>query len=255
MGITVDGRVGIGIASGWEPRGWTILSRLNVGKGMGSFTADVLNGATCIGFNAAKYEQAFLFGTDAYNNGGALIWADTQGALNFSTKGSGTADNGQGGPNAERWVNQSWALNDRRLRISPTGQVQIGRAPTTAPHVSDYKLAVDGKLVARSVYVTAMNNWADFVFEPTYPLLPLPELESYLQTYRHLPAIPAAREVVANGIDLGEMQARLLQTVEELTLHVIALNKQQEQLRAQVATLTTQLQAASPAAPVPAATR
>ena len=156
-----------------------------------------------------------------------------------------------GTANQQRWLQTPWALNDRRMKISPSGKVQIGLAQAVGTPHDDYKLAVDGKLVARSVQVT-QQNWADFVFAPTYRLLPLPELEQYLEAHRHLPAIPSAPEVAANGLDLGDMSARLLQTVEELTLHVIALGKQNEQLRAEVAELARQVRPAYPAVGPPA---
>lgn len=139
------------------------------------------------------------------------------------------------------------------MKISPGGvlggQVQIGRAPFTASNTThaNFKLAVDGKIVAKSVYVTQLN-WADFVFAPTYRLMPLPELEQYLQTYRHLPAIPSAQEVATDGVNVGVMQANLLQTVEELTLHVIELSKQNQQLQVELRALAAKVtQAASSA--------
>lgn len=115
------------------------------------------------------------------------------------------------------------------LGIRQNGQVQIGsRVPSSQPN---YKLAVDGQLVSTSVFVTNPSTWADFVFEPSYKPMELSELESYLQKNKHLPHIPSAKEVEANGYNVTEMDAKLLQTVEELTLQVIALSKQVEDLR------------------------
>ena len=119
------------------------------------------------------------------------------------------------------------------MNIYQNGQVKIGaKAPTTQ---TDYRLSVEGKLVAQSLYVTNPSNWADFVFAPTYQRMPLPELETYLRHNKHLPAIPSASAIEANGYNVSEMDAKLLQTVEELTLHVIALNKEVQQLKAQLA--------------------
>ncbi|MDO7848568.1 hypothetical protein Q5H92_19530 [Hymenobacter sp. M29] len=165
-------------------------------------------------------------------NGGAVIWADMDGALAFST----VASNGGAGASYQSPANIMGAY--QRLRISPDGKVQIGRGLTSAsPHYANYKLAVDGKLVAQSVYVMSATDWADFVFEPTYRLMPLPELERYLQLNKHLPTIPSAGEVQANGIDVGTMQARLLQQLEELTLRVIELDKQNQRLQAEITAL------------------
>lgn len=129
------------------------------------------------------------------------------------------------------------------LRILQSGKVQIGaQLPTTQ---TDYKLAVDGKLVTKSLFVTSPINWADFVFAPKYRLMPLPELETYLRVNRHLPAVPSASEVESKGYNVSEMDAKLLQSLEELTLHVIELNKQNQQLQAEMATLRKQVSESS----------
>jgi hypothetical protein len=118
----------------------------------------------------------------------------------------------------------------RAMSIYQSGQVRIGdRYPTTQP---TYKLAVDGLLVSTAMYVTNPNTWADFVFEPSYKPMALPALESYLLKNKHLPHIPSAREVEANGYNVAEMDAKLLQTVEELTLQVIELSKRLQELEA-----------------------
>ncbi len=119
------------------------------------------------------------------------------------------------------------------LGIRQDGKVQIGdRTPTTQ---TNYKLAVDGQIVSTSIYVTSPTTWADFVFEPSYEPMALPTLESYLKKNKHLPYIPSAKEVETNGYNVAEMDAKLLQTVEELTLQVITLNKQNIQARAEIA--------------------
>lgn len=123
----------------------------------------------------------------------------------------------------------------RAMQILQNGRIQIGtRAPSAHP---DYRLAVDGKLVSTSVYVTNPSNWADFVFAPSYKLMPLAELESYLKVNHHLPAIPAANEVEAKGYSVTDMDAKLLRSVEELTLHVIELSKQNAQMRVELNSL------------------
>lgn len=80
--------------------------------------------------------------------------------------------------------------------------------------------------------VLDIDSWPDFVFGNNYKLMNLYELEHYINTNQHLPDVPAAQEVSANGIDLGEMNAILLQKVEELTLHIIELQKQIDELKA-----------------------
>ena len=114
--------------------------------------------------------------------------------------------------------------------------------PTTA--LNSLKLAVDGPIGARSaVYVRAPGAaWPDYVFAPTYKLRSLPETARYIQAHGHLPDVPSAAEVEQNGIELAAMNAALLRKVEELTLHLIALQRETTALRLRV----EQLGAASP---------
>lgn len=71
-------------------------------------------------------------------------------------------------------------------------------------------------------------DWSDFVFSPDYKLPSLSEVEKHIKEKQHLPDIPSEKEVKENGIDIGEMQAKLLQKIEELTLYVIDLKKENE---------------------------
>ncbi len=82
-----------------------------------------------------------------------------------------------------------------------TNQGSFGMGTKTP---GSYKLAVEGTIGARKVRVT-QAAWADFVFDPGYRLMPLHELEAYIRQYRHLPEIPTEAEVVADGLDLGEI--------------------------------------------------
>jgi len=104
------------------------------------------------------------------------------------------------------------------------GNLGIG---TTNP---DQKLTVKGKIHAEEVIVDLNVPVADFVFHPTYKLMPLNQVEQYVKTNNHLPEIPSASEVSKNGMNMGEMQNKLLQKVEELTLYVIELNKKNNEL-------------------------
>ena len=88
----------------------------------------------------------------------------------------------------------------------------------------------NGTVKAKSVWVT-LDGWSDFVFDEGYRLPGLMELEGYIRANRHLPDVPSAAEVENNGVDLGQMNARLLQKIEELTLYVIDLQKQIDELK------------------------
>lgn len=99
-------------------------------------------------------------------------------------------------------------------------------------------LAVGGKLGARSVHVVAPQlAWPDYVFGPAHRLRPLPEVEQFVQANGHLPDMPSAATVQAQGLDLGEMDALLLRKVEELTLYLLALRKENQALQARISKL------------------
>lgn len=100
------------------------------------------------------------------------------------------------------------------------GSLGIGTT-TTGVH----KLAVEGSIASREVKVMA-TGWADFVFKKDYDLPTLQEVEKQIVEKGHLENIPNEEEVLKNGINLGEMNAKLLQKIEELTLYVIEQNKQ-----------------------------
>ncbi|MDD7886029.1 hypothetical protein [Flavivirga sp. 57AJ16] len=103
--------------------------------------------------------------------------------------------------------------------LAYNGNVGIG---TTAP---DEKLAINGKIHAKEVRVD-LTGWSDFVFESTYNLPSLNEVEIYIKEKGHLKDIPSAKEVLENGILIGEMDARLLQKIEELMLYTIQQEKE-----------------------------
>ncbi|ATP58019.1 hypothetical protein CPT03_16875 [Pedobacter ginsengisoli] len=102
------------------------------------------------------------------------------------------------------------------------GNVGIG---TTTPNE---KLSVNGKVRAKEIKVEAAD-WPDYVFAEDYKLPSLNETELHIKEKGHLPGIPSAEEVKANGVDLGEMNAKLLKKIEELTLLMIQLNKKVEE--------------------------
>jgi hypothetical protein len=65
----------------------------------------------------------------------------------------------------------------------------------------------------------------DYVFEKNYKLLSLKEIEDYISKYSHLPDVPSASEMKEKGVSVAQMNMILLRKVEELTLHIIELEK------------------------------
>ena len=91
---------------------------------------------------------------------------------------------------------------------------------------------MNGTVRAKEVVVET-SGWSDYVFESGYRLASLTEVEKHIETEGHLPGVPSAKEVAEQGISVGEMQAKLLAKIEELTLHVIRQEKEIEKLKAQ----------------------
>lgn len=95
-----------------------------------------------------------------------------------------------------------------------------------------YRLYQDGLIRAREVKVDLSIIPPDYVFESNYKLMPMNELSVFLQQFKHLPNIPSAKEMTASGgINIGEMQLKLLEKVEELTLYLLQLNTEIECLK------------------------
>ena len=106
-----------------------------------------------------------------------------------------------------------------------------------------FLMAVKGKMITEGVQVGLALNWPDYVFQPAYRLKSLSEVETSIRTRGHLPNIPSAQEVEQQGgIELGEMNARLLEKIEELTLYLIEAKKTREKLTAEVKLLQEKLE-------------
>ena len=101
-----------------------------------------------------------------------------------------------------------------------------------------YKLAVAGNIIAEKVRVKLQSSgWPDYVFNSGYELPTLKETEQFINTNKHLPGVPSAAIIEKEGLDLGDGQAVLLKKIEELTLHLIEMDKKIEKLAAENETL------------------
>lgn len=114
-----------------------------------------------------------------------------------------------------------------RMRITSTGKIGIN---TTAPPAD---FSVNGEIWARKIKVT-QSTWADYVFDSSYRLMPLKEVENFISKNKHLPGVPSAGKVQQEGLNVGDNQAVLLQKIEELTLYLIEQDKKIKQLEMQL---------------------
>ena len=150
-------------------------------------------------------------------------WAGAYGGIMQHTNGYGHYGDGN---DLTIWTleNRDIVLNAGAgklvLNHSNSGPVVIG---TLNPE-SGALLTVKGKIACREVKVTATAG-ADFVFEETYKLPKLLEVEKFVKENKHLPEIPKAAEMETEGYDMGEFQVKLLQKIEELTLYTIEQQK------------------------------
>ena len=171
---------------------------LTLGK---AHTAELGYGTSYIGFNAQRSSStSWICNSSTTQNGGAVIWSTIYGDILFANLPSDGTSSSQ-------------TFTDNQVRS----------------HVN-LKLSADGLLMAKEVKVT-LTGWPDYVFGDTYKLMTLEETEQYILDHGHLPDVPSATEVEEEGLSLGEMNKVLMQKVEELTLHVIELQKQIDKLK------------------------
>lgn len=118
------------------------------------------------------------------------------------------------------------------FRVLKNGETYIGekKVLSTNTHANAI-LQVGGKITCQELVVLDPVKWADFVFEKNYKLMPLEEVEKFYKTNKHLKDVPGEKEVKENGISSANMDAILLQKIEELTLYTVELNKQVQLLK------------------------
>lgn len=117
--------------------------------------------------------------------------------------------------------NKQW---QEGIIFTAKGYIGIGVSQPTCA------LDVAGTIRSKEVKIEA-TNWADYVFREDYKLPSLKEVEEHIKTNNTLPDIPSEQEVKENGISLGDMQVKLLQKIEELTLYMIKQEKEIEALK------------------------
>jgi hypothetical protein len=186
------GKVGVGTVNP--------VSLFQVGEGTSKVAMGDASGLTLaygtsyIGFNAARSGTNWTVIQDGANNGGAVIYSSIFGDIYFASIETTGANH--------KTLTDADLKSRIKLRVAP-----------------------DGTTYAKAVNVQT-TNWPDYVFKKDYSLLPLNQLESYINQNQHLPGLPSAKDVTEKGVDVGEMNKMLLKKIEELTLYVIELQKE-----------------------------
>jgi len=123
-------------------------------------------------------------------------------------------------PDGTGYIYSSYPTNNKLIYFKDD-KVGIG-----APPKGTHNLYVAGGITTEEVKVRIQSNWSDYVFNNDYVLLPISDLEAFIDQNGHLPGVPSSEEVENNGVNLGEMNALLLKKIEELSLYVIDLKKE-----------------------------
>jgi hypothetical protein len=170
--------------------------------------------------NSKTDEVAWIVKAAASQTADIQQWQDGSGTALVKVTSAGRVGIGTTTPNSN-------AKLDVNGNIFSNGKIAIGTTDIT--QIGTYSLAVNGDAIFDKVKVKAYP-WADYVFNNNYPLLPLKELEKFIQDHKHLPEVPSAAEVEKEGLDVGDNQALLLKKIEELTLYIIDQDKRIKRL-------------------------
>ena len=195
-----------------------------------------------IGYNV-RYQSGYKFMGAGYG----AFWQYSPGLGKLYYYYSGTSGVADGN------VSSAFALV-----IDSSGRLGIGTPTPTAPlHVTGnvvfgssaiipatgYKVSIDGKVICEELKVQINTSWPDYVFEDSYDLPSLESVEAKVMADKHLPGIPSAADVKAQqGIELGDMQKRMLEKVEEMYRYMFRMNKENKDLKVEVSSLKEQIQ-------------
>ncbi|WP_298731621.1 hypothetical protein [uncultured Chitinophaga sp.] len=246
VGAQLYGTTSAGLSLGGDVAGVdaVVMPGGNVGIGTSNpaHKLDIAGGSVNIGWGANIAYRAGSYvsiGNMSYTNtpyiafNAFLTTSDVATSKNLVTPtynaGSGLIIRGEAGGSGLHFLQRNYAngtvpydVNSftDALTLTSSGNVGIGTADTKG-----YKLAVNGEAIFTRVKVEPFSGWPDYVFQPGYELSTLSEVENYIKANRHLPDVPSAVEVEKEGLDVGQMNKKLLQKVEELTLYIIEQQK------------------------------
>jgi uncharacterized protein YneR len=230
-GVPVDGGTGTGTGTGssasyWKTAGETLLTEAVTITASAEAINPNLNINNLNQVNILGKESISLSSQSGTSNPVKLEVSSTSG-VTMSSSGAVTTSMSTTG---------LWDFHDHDITNIQTLQaatLAIGDSPVP----EGYSLAVDGQAILEGVKISLVESWPDYVFEDDYHLKSLEEVYAYIKIHKHLPEVPAAAEVVKNGLSLAEINAVLLKKVEELTLYLIEQDERIKKLEEKNATL------------------
>jgi hypothetical protein len=175
--------------------------------------------------------------TEENSNGSGNVFIGSHAGFTIDPDTSNSLVIGNGEANQLIWgdFGTSRLKLNGKVGIGGTALTYFGNFPTTSGSVNsvaNYNLFVKGGILTEEIRVSLATTWADYVFSKDYKMPTLPELEKQIQEKGHLPNMPSAQEVKENGIELGEMAKMQQEKIEELTLYIIQINKELQELKA-----------------------
>lgn len=183
-------------------------------------------------FDASQF--SFTIGNMGIGTTSPVSKLDVNGSINM-TDGQNLTWGGSYGPgiptiasSASAGINfyPTGSTSGSAMKVDLNGNVLINKLTQTS---TAYKLDINGKVRANEIVVNTTG--ADFVFENDYRLRPIAELEQFVKQNKHLPEIPTAKTMQNDGVGVSELQTKLLQKVEELTLYIIQQQKEIDELK------------------------
>jgi hypothetical protein len=222
-------RLGVGVANPTEKfevnGNGIVFGKVGIGSAAPEADLHIKNGISN-SFIIENTQSPNKFKIEAANGVGRLI-SDGSVAIFFNSEQLNSGSYFTIQKNASSWNGS----NEELFKIYNNGNsyfkesLSIG---TNAFH-PDFRLQVCGGIKAKRVRVE--ESWCDYVFEDNYQLLPLNEVEKYYKTHKHLPDIPTSSEIEINGLDLGKLVALQMKKIEELTIHMVEMQKEIERLK------------------------
>ena len=229
IGVTQDAAIG----------GNTLMIGTLTGLGAASFGNNVAVSGTTTTTNLQMTNGAtagYVMQSDANGNASWVSAAYvTSGLWTLATNGTDIYNTNTG--------KIGIGTNAPQATLDVQGTVRIGDLTNSAFTIQNpsaaggYSLYVQYGILTERVKValTAGGNWSDYVFDKDYKLASLSEVETFIKKNKHLPGVPSADEVCDEGIDMAQMDATLLKKIEELTLYVLELKKENEDIKKQIA--------------------